>query len=148
MNKVLLIGRLGRDPEQRSMMNGSPVVTLRIATTESYTDRSGNRVEQTEWHRVVTFQKMAEQCARYLTKGRLVYVEGKLQTRKWQDDQGQDRTMTEIRADVVRFLDTAGDRGGQPVVSGHNQTLHPSESKITEGNHRGVSVSTMDDIPF
>ena len=96
LNKVMIIGHLGADPELRYTQSGSPVTTLRIATDESYTDRDGNRVERTEWHRVVVFQRAAENCNQYLRKGSLVYVEGKLSTRKWQDQNGQDRYTTEI----------------------------------------------------
>lgn len=105
MNKVLLIGRLGKDPELRYASHGSPIANLRIATDESYTDRDGNKVDRTEWHTVVVFQRQAENCSTYLRKGSLVFVEGSLQTRKWQDQQGQDRYTTEIRANRVQFLD-------------------------------------------
>ena len=115
LNKVMIIGRLGRDPELRYTQSGSPVASLNVATDESYTDRDGNKVERTEWHRVSVFQRQAENCANYLSKGSLVYVEGSLQTRKWQDQQGQDRYTTEIKAQRVQFLDRKGDapRGGQ-----------------------------------
>lgn len=113
LNKVMIIGRLGRDPELRYSQSGSPVCTLNIATDESYTDRDGNRVDRAEWHRVVVFQKAAENCSQYLTKGSLVFVEGSLQTRKWQDQQGQDRYTTEIKAQRVQFLDKrGGEQGG------------------------------------
>ncbi|WP_297670278.1 single-stranded DNA-binding protein [uncultured Desulfovibrio sp.] len=112
LNKVMIIGRLGRDPELRYTQSGAPVATLNVATDESYTDRDGNKVERTEWHRVSVFQRQAENCANYLTKGSLVYVEGSLQTRKWQDQQGQDRYTTEIKAQRVQFLDRKGDREG------------------------------------
>lgn len=149
MNKAILIGRLGRDPEQHWTASGAQVVTMRIATTESYTDAAGNKVEQTEWHRVVTFQKTAEQCARYLAKGRLVYVEGSVQTRKWQDGQGLERAATEIRADVVRFLDSAGERRVQPHAERHEQAAWPSGSESqVGGDNWGVMGSSMDDIPF
>ena len=105
MNKVMLIGRLGKDPELRYTTSGSPIANLRIATDESYTDRDGNKVEQTEWHTVVAFQRLAENCQTYLKKGSLVFVEGSLQTRKWQDQQGQDKYSTEIKANRVQFLD-------------------------------------------
>ena len=147
MNKVLLIGRLGSDPATHWTASGMQVVTMRIATTESYTDRTGNKVEQTEWHRVAAFQKTAEQCARYLTKGRLVYVEGRVRTRTWQDPQGQERTITEIRAEVVRFLDAA--RGGRqdlaPEASGESS---PSENRCFSEGPLDVLTSSMDDIPF
>ncbi len=105
LNKVMIIGRLGADPEIRNTQSGIPVASLRVATDESYTDRNGNRTERTEWHRVVVFQRQAETCGQYLRKGSLVYVEGKITTRKWQDQNGQDRYSTEIRADRVVFLD-------------------------------------------
>ena len=105
LNKAMIIGRLGRDPELKYTRSGAPVCTLNVATDESYTDRDGNRVDRAEWHRVAVFQKAAESCAHYLAKGSLVFVEGSLQTRKWQDEQGQDRYTTEIKAQRVQFLD-------------------------------------------
>lgn len=121
LNKVMIIGRLGRDPELRYTQSGSPVASLNVATDESYTDRDGNKVERTEWHRVSVFQRQAENCANYLAKGSLVYVEGSLQTRKWQDQQGQDRYTTEIKAQRVQFLDRKGDapRSGQGGPGGY-----------------------------
>lgn len=116
LNKVMIIGRLGRDPELRYTQTGSPVCSLNIATDESYTDRDGNKVDRTEWHRVSVFQKAAENCAQYLAKGSLVFVEGSLQTRKWQDQQGQDRYTTEIKAQRVQFLDKRG--GGDQGMGG------------------------------
>lgn len=115
LNKVMVIGRLGADPELRYTQSGSPVATLRIATDESYIDRNGNRVDRTEWHRAIVFQKAAEHCNQYLGKGSLVYVEGKLTTRKWQDQNGQDRYSTEIRADRVQFLDRKENGGQKPA---------------------------------
>lgn len=111
LNKVMIIGHLGRDPELRYTQTGAPIATLNIATDESYTDRDGNKVERTEWHRVSVFQRQAENCANYLSKGSLVYVEGSLQTRKWQDQNGQDRYTTEIKAQRVQFLDRRGGAG-------------------------------------
>lgn len=115
LNKVMIIGRLGADPELRYTQAGQATCSLRIATDESYTDREGKRVERTEWHRIVVFQRAAENCNQYLSKGSLVYVEGKLSTRKWQDQNGQERYMTEIRADRVQFLDRKGDGGQKPA---------------------------------
>lgn len=109
LNKVMIIGRLGRDPELRYVSGGQPVTSLNVATDESYFDRDGNRVEKTEWHRITVWGKTAENCHNYLTKGSLVYVEGSLQTRKWQDQQGQDRYSTDIRAQRVLFLDRKGE---------------------------------------
>lgn len=91
LNQVFIIGRLGKDPELRYSQSGTAVCNLNIATDESYTDREGNKVERTEWHRVTCFQRVAENCTNYLAKGSMVYVEGSLTTRKWQDQQGQDR---------------------------------------------------------
>ena len=112
LNKVMLIGRLGRDPELRYSSSGMPIANMRIATDESYVDRDGNKVERTEWHTVVVFQRQAENCANYLSKGSLVYVEGSLQTRKWQDQQGQDRYSTEVKAQRIQFLERKGARDG------------------------------------
>ena len=137
LNKVQIIGRLGADPELRYTQGGQPVCSLRIATDESYTDRNGNRVEDTEWHRVIAFQRAAENCNKYLSKGSLVYVEGKLTTRKWQDQKGQERYTTEIRADRVQFLDRK-ENGGQK----------PAQRQERGSEHNRGNDTTMDDIPF
>jgi len=113
VNRVFLIGHLGKEPELRTTQGGSSVCNLTLATDESYTGRDGNRVERTEWHRVTAFAKHAENCANYLHKGSLVFVEGSLQTRKWQDQSGQDRYTTEIKADRVQFLDRKPEGGDQ-----------------------------------
>lgn len=117
VNKVILIGNLGRDPEVRNFQNGGRVVNLRLATTDSYKDREGNRQERTEWHSVAIFnEKVGEIAEKYLRKGSKVYIEGKLETRKWQDQAGQDRYSTEV---VIRnfggeltLLDGRGEGGG------------------------------------
>ena len=109
LNKVMIIGRLGREPELKYTQSGSPVCTFSVATDESYTDNSGQKVEKAEWHRIVVFQKAAENCSQYLGKGSLVFIEGRLETRKWQDQQGQDRFATEIKAQRVQFLDRKAD---------------------------------------
>ena len=114
LNKVMIIGRLGRDPELRYSQSGSPVCTLNIATDESYTDRDGNRVDRAEWHRVVVFQKAAENCSQYLTKGSLVFVEGSLQTRKWQDQQGQAQRRGRQRRRLQRSPSPRSARRRQP----------------------------------
>ncbi|CCH47508.1 single-stranded DNA-binding protein [Pseudodesulfovibrio piezophilus] len=120
MNKVILIGRLGRDPELSYTPNGQARAKFSVATDEGYRDRqTGQKVERTEWHNVVAWRQTAEFCGNYLTKGRLIMVEGKLQTRKWQDQNtGQDRYMTEIVADNVQGLDRAPD-GQQAAQGGH-----------------------------
>lgn len=105
LNMVQLIGYLGRDVDLKYSQSGNPMATMSVATDESYMDREGNRVDRTEWHRVVVFGKQAENCAQYLKKGSQVYVQGVLRTRKWQDQQGQDRFTAEINASRIQFLD-------------------------------------------
>lgn len=116
VNKVILIGNLGQDPEVRFMPSGSPVANLRVATTDTWTDRqSGQRQERTEWHSVVLFNRLAEIAQQYLKKGSRVYLEGRLQTRKWQGQDGQDRYSTEIVVNDMQMLDSrsGGDFSGQ-----------------------------------
>ena len=105
LNKVMLMGRLGRDPEMKYLQSGAAITTFNVATDESWIDRNGQKIEHTEWHRIITFQRLAENCAQHIVKGSLVYVEGSLQTRKWQDASGQNRYVTEIKAQRVLFLD-------------------------------------------
>jgi single-strand DNA-binding protein len=105
LNKVMIIGRLGKDPELKYTQNGYPICNMSVATDESYVDNEGNKVQRTEWHSVVAYQKQAENCSKYLGKGSLAYFEGSLQTRKWQDQEGNDRYKTEIKAFRVQFLD-------------------------------------------
>lgn len=113
VNKVILIGNLGQDPDVRFMPSGNPVANLRIATTDSWTDRqSGQRQERTEWHSVVLFNKLAEIAQQYVKKGSRIYIEGRLQTRKWQGQDGQDRYSTEIVANDMQMLDSRGGQGG------------------------------------
>ncbi|MDR5860924.1 single-stranded DNA-binding protein [Halomonas eurihalina] len=116
VNKVILIGNLGQDPEVRFTPSGTAVANLNLATTDTWTDRqSGQRQERTEWHRVVMFNKLAEISQQYLRKGSKVYIEGRLQTRKWQDQNGQDRYSTEIVANDMQMLDSrGGEMGGAP----------------------------------
>lgn len=110
LNKVVLIGRLGADPELKyAQGGGSAIVRLRVATDDSYVDREGQRVDRTEWHTVVAFNRLAENCNNFLGKGSLVYVEGSLTTRKWEDANGQPRYTTEVRAQRILFLDRKGE---------------------------------------
>ena len=150
LNKVMLIGRLGRDPELRYTQTGSPVASLRLATDESYTDKDGNRVERTEWHTVVVFPRSAENCANYLAKGSLVCVEGSLQTRKWQDQQGQDRYTTEVKASRVHFLDRRGEAGGRQATDEGEAPRKPGRKQQDEdlGPAFPSEASGMDDMPF
>ncbi|MFV0421771.1 single-stranded DNA-binding protein [Oleidesulfovibrio sp.] len=161
LNKVMLIGRLGADPELKYSQSGTPVARLRIATSETYTDREGNRQETTEWHTVVVFQRQAENCANYLSKGSMVYVEGSLQTRQWQDQQGQNRYTTEIKGQRVQFLDRRGDGAGAPAQGGERRSFQQPQQQ--RGGHQAPpadngfddmgpafpsEVSGMDDVPF
>ena len=109
VNKVILIGNLGRDPEIRYTQGGQAVANFTLATSESFNSREGKREERTEWHRIVVWGKTAELCAQYLSKGRTVYIEGRLQTREWEDKEGQKRKTTEVVAQTVQFL--GGPRG-------------------------------------
>lgn len=112
VNKVILVGNLGNDPEVRYMPNGNAVANLSLATSESWKDQQGQLQERTEWHRVTMYRRLAEVAGEYLKKGSQIYVEGKLQTRKWQDQQGQDRYTTEIIADQMQMLGGRGGEGG------------------------------------
>ncbi len=104
VNKAILVGNLGRDPELRHTQNGQAVVNFTLATSENWTDKNGERVERTEWHRIVVWGKTGEMCAQYLSKGRTVYVEGRIQTREWEDKDGNKRYTTEINAQTVNFI--------------------------------------------
>ena len=153
LNKVMIIGRLGRDPELRYSQSGSPVCTLNIATDESYTDNSGQKVEKAEWHRIVVFQKAAENCSQYLAKGSLVFIEGRLSTRKYQDQQGQDRYVTEIQGQRVQFLDRKADgQSSQQQEGGRRQQgrrhAPPPSAYEDLGPAFPSEASGMDDVPF
>jgi len=115
VNKVILIGNLGRDPELRYTQSGQAVVNFTLATSENWTDKSGEKVERTEWHRIVVWGRVGELCAQYLSKGRTVYIEGRIQTREWEDKDGNKRYTTEINAQTVQFLGgPRGDTGSAP----------------------------------
>jgi single-strand DNA-binding protein len=131
INKVILVGRLGTDPEVKTITGGNTVARLSLATSESWMDKGGQKQERTEWHRIVVWGKLAELCGRYLSKGRQVYVEGRLQTRQWEDQQGQKRYTTEIVAGTVQFLGAGGQasasQGQESSDSGH-QDFGPEPS--------------------
>ena len=134
LNKVMIIGNLGADPEMRYTANGNAVTNFSVATNESYTDRAGQRQDRTEWFRVVTFNRLAEICSQYLQKGRQVYVEGRLQTRSWDGQDGQKHYMTELIAQTVQFLGGpgGGDRGpsfdmGMPVGADAGGDIEPDD---------------------
>jgi single-strand DNA-binding protein len=118
VNRVILIGNLGRDPELRYVQSGQAVTTFSVATNDRWTDRDGKPQERTEWHRVVVWGKQAENCANYLAKGRSVYIEGRLQTREWEDKEGQKRQTTEIVAQTVQFLGGRDGAGSGPRAAG------------------------------
>jgi single-strand DNA-binding protein len=116
VNKVILLGNLGKDPESKTLTSGQIVCNFSIATTEKWTDQGGQKQEKTEWHRIVVWAKLAENCAKYLTKGQKVYIEGKLTTRSWDDKNGQKQHMTEIVAAQVVFL--GGGKGNAAPAAG------------------------------
>lgn len=144
VNKVILIGNLGRDPELRYTQSGQAVGNFTLATTENWTDKSGEKAERTEWHRIVTWGKLAEMCAQYLTKGRTVYIEGRLQTREWEDRDGHKRQTTEINAATVQFLGGPRGEGGGPRSGSSGNDGGPM------GDPGGSSGGPPpdDDIPF
>jgi single-strand DNA-binding protein len=146
VNKVILVGNLGRDAELRYTPGGAAVATLNMATTEVFKDREGQKKEDTQWHRVILWGKTAETLQDYLTKGKQIYVEGKLQTRKWKDKDGNDKYTTEIRGDRVVLLGG----GGRGDSGGGRGSSQPSEEFAhAEAGGGGGSVElTDDDIPF
>ncbi len=129
LNKVQLIGNVGRDPEMRYLQSGEPVTTFSLATNRRWTGQDGQPREETEWHNVVAWRRLAEQCNEYLTKGRKVYVEGRLQTRSWDDQAtGQKKYRTEIVADRMLLLDARGDRAGAPRDADDGETWRLDEA--------------------
>ncbi len=162
VNKVILVGNLGRDPETRFSPDGAAICNVSLATTSQWKDKtSGERKEETEWHRVVFYNRLAEIAGEYLKKGRSIYVEGRLKTRKWQDKEGQDRWSTEIVADQMQMLGSREDGGGGGGGGyGRQRQESPSESAATAssgssgsrgggGASRGGSFDDSDDdIPF
>jgi single-strand DNA-binding protein len=148
LNKVLLIGNLGRDPEVRSTPSGQPVATFTLATNRRWRDKSGARQEQTEWHNIVVWGRQAEIAGQYLTKGKQIYVEGRLQTRSWEDrNTGEKRYRTEIVCDNFQMLGARG--GGDFEGAGAGAQAHPAEPTYDEGGPSyGGGTAEDDDIPF
>ncbi|MBN2517106.1 MAG: single-stranded DNA-binding protein [Deltaproteobacteria bacterium] len=136
VNKAILIGRLGADPEVRYTQDGAMVTNFRLATNEQWTDRSGEKMQRTEWHRIVVFGKLAEICGNYLSKGRLVYIDGRIQTRSWDDRDGNKRYTTEIIATNMQILEPKGQEVDQ---------FGESSNKFS--SYEG-SEMTEDDVPF
>lgn len=148
VNKVILVGNLGRDAELRYTTGGSAVATLNLATTEQWKDKEGQKKEATEWHRVVVWGKTAETLAEYLTKGKQIYLEGKLQTRKWKDKEGQDRYTTEVRGDRMVLLSGGGGRD----TSGPTGDRHLRDEDVLSAAAHAVGAGDPlvddDSIPF
>ncbi|MCK9230509.1 MAG: single-stranded DNA-binding protein [Syntrophales bacterium] len=136
VNKVILVGRLGADPEIRYTQDGTMVTTLNVATNEQWKDKDGEKQQKTEWHRVVTFRKLAEICGNYLSKGSLVYIEGRIQTRSWDDKDGNKRYTTEVVASTMQMLDRKG-QGADRVDDG-----------VKAGVELGGRDTREDDVPF
>ncbi|MDR1726418.1 MAG: single-stranded DNA-binding protein [Acidobacteriota bacterium] len=160
LNKVILIGNLGKDPETRYTQSNQAVATFSLATTDNWTGADGNRQERTEWHRVVAWGKLADLCQRYLTKGRQVYVEGRIQSREWTDQGGNKRTTTEINASSILFLGNRNSQGGDyaaaPPYEGtssqprggrvsESETAYPGTEPEQPFGEPGI---TDKDIPF
>lgn len=153
VNKVILIGNLGNDPEVKATAGGNPVTNIRIATTESWRDKStGEQKEHTEWHRIVFFGRLAEIVRDYLKKGRQVYIEGRLRTRKWQDNDGKDRYMTEIVADEMQMLGS-GPGGASAMESTEPGGVYEAPAGRASGSgaaksKAGADEDFDDEIPF
>jgi len=134
VNKVILVGRLGRDPEVRYTPDGTMITNFSIATDEVYKDKNGERAQRTEWHRIVTFGKLAEICGNYLVKGKLVFIEGRIRTNSWEDKEGVKRNTTEIIAGDMKMLDSKGQ--AKPGDATPDASSAPN------------STTPMDDVPF
>lgn len=136
INKVILVGNLGRDPEVRYTPSGTAVANFTLATTESWTDRDGEKQSHTEWHRVVAWRRLGEICGEYLAKGKQVYIEGRIRTKEWEDQEGNKRKTTEIEAQTMQMLGSRGQ--GEPL----------SDTSPGAAAERGSKGPTEDDIPF
>jgi single-strand DNA-binding protein len=157
VNKVILVGNLGADPESRYMPNGDAVVNIRLATTESWKDKSsGEKKELTEWHRVVFYRRLAEIAGQYLKKGSSVYIEGRIRTRKWQGQDGQDRYTTEIEANEMQMLGGRQGMGDAPPRESGGNRPAPAKNQPASNNNGGEGGNSgggnfndfEDDIPF
>ena len=151
VNKVIILGRLGQEPELKYTPGGAAVCNFSLATSENWTDKSGQRQERTEWHRVVVWGKLAELCNQYLSKGRQAYVEGRLQTRSWDDKDGNKRYTTEINATTVQFIGANASTGENKMTNDHS--MNQSSNYNNDMMNADYSVSadssfTADDIPF
>jgi len=146
VNKVILIGNLGKDPDIRYMPNGEAVANITLATSETWKDKTGAKQEKTEWHRVTFYRKLAEIVGEYLKKGSSVYVEGRLETRKWTDKSGTDRYTTEVIANEMRML---GSKSGGSSFEGESKNIKASPPKDSTASTPNSGFGDMDDdIPF
>lgn len=154
VNKVILVGNLGADPEMRYLPSGEAVANLRVATTDTWKDKEGNKQESTEWHRIAFFGRQAEVCGQYLKKGSQIYVEGSIRTRKWQDKDGQDKYSTEIRGDRMQMLGGRQGMGGPGADSPSREGGGERPSQGGKGKAEGPAAGGSnfndfeDDIPF
>ena len=150
VNKVIIVGNLGRDPETRYMPDGGAITNISVATTDKWKDKNGEMQEKTEWHRVAFFGKLAEIAGEYLKKGSQVYVEGRLQTRKWQDKDGQDKYTTEIVANQMQMLGSRQGMGGggRGAEGGESQESRPAGGSKAPAKAGGKFDDFEDDIPF
>jgi len=150
VNKVLLIGRLGNNPEMRFTGSGSAVANFNLATSENWNDKNGQKQERTEWHRIVVWGKLAELCGQYLSKGRQCFVEGRLQTRSWDDKDGNKRYTTEVVATTVQFLgSSAGAGAGAGAQATQQNSMEaPSMDMGAVASQMSESSFTEDEIPF
>lgn len=152
VNKVILLGNLGRDPELRFMPNGDAVCNFSIATTDSWKDKAGEKQERTEWHNIVMYRKLAEIAGEYLKKGSSIYVEGRLQTRKWQTKEGQDRYTTEVIADSMQMLGgrNSAVQSDKSSDENFNQGSSPIKNQANTSNESSPTSfdEFEDDIPF
>jgi single-strand DNA-binding protein len=157
VNKVILIGRLGQNPEVRHTPSGQSVANFTLATNESWTDKQGQKQERTEWHRVVVWGKLADLCGQYLSKGRQCFIEGKLQTRQWQDKDGQTKYTTEVLANTVQFLGANAQQGAGQGAGNYNNNQYGNQANSFGGGNAPMAMDTSqmaepsfteDDIPF
>jgi single-strand DNA-binding protein len=148
VNKAILVGNLGRDAEMRFTAGGTPVATVSLATTERYNDREGNKKEDTQWHRIVIWGKTAESLHEYLTKGKQIYVEGRIQTREWTDKEGKPAKTTEIRADRVVLLGGGGGGEGRAGGGGRSRERYAEPGESAASDHPPIDAPHDDDIPF
>ncbi len=148
INKVILIGNLGKAPEVRFTPSGQAVANFTMATSESWNDKSGQKQERTEWHRIVVWGKLAELCGQYLTKGRQAYVEGRLQTREWTDKEGKKNYTTEVVAQTVQFLGGKGEGAGAGYGNGAGRQDDYGPPAHMAMDDAGPAGGGEDDIPF